>query len=105
MKISFTRISLLAFLALPVNIWGQAPDIILVGNATAIVNVDNTPSIIDHTDFGNACTSGTSTTRSFTIGNVGNDILNLLNAPVFVSISGPAAAEFAIKTEIGRAHV
>ena len=90
--------SLLAFLALPVNLWGQAPDIVLLGNATSIINGDNTPSIFDHTDFGNACTSGTGITRSFTIGNVGNDMLNLLNAPVFVTISGPAGADFVIKT-------
>ncbi|WP_395043269.1 choice-of-anchor D domain-containing protein, partial [Flavobacterium sp.] len=68
-----------------------APEINLLGNAISIVDGDTTPVITDWTDFGSS-NVGSPITRTFTIQNLGNAILNL----GAISFSGINASEFTI---------
>ena len=62
------------------------PEIDIQGNGISIANGDDTPSISDHTDFGNVIVGG-SRERTFTIVNTGNDDL-IFNSTPYVSVSG-----------------
>lgn len=64
------------------------------GNGVDIANNDTTPSLTDHTDFGNV-EQGQGGTRTFTIRNTGLAPLNLTGTPL-VAVSGTAAADFTI---------
>lgn len=55
-----------------------APDTFVTGNNIEIDDGDNTPYIIDNTNFGSAAI-GTTMTRTFTIGNNGTTDLNITN--------------------------
>ncbi len=70
------------------------PKIDVQGNAIPIANGDDTPSISDHTDFGNVIVGG-SKERTFTIFNSGNDDLILTGGP-YVSVTGEG---FSIRTQ------
>ncbi|MCL4253432.1 MAG: choice-of-anchor D domain-containing protein, partial [Anaerolineae bacterium] len=59
------------------------PEINVQGNATTIVNGDNTPDTTDDTDFG-ATTVGTALTNTFTIQNIGSQTLNITGAVTVV---------------------
>jgi hypothetical protein len=65
---------------------GAFNEIAVKGNDNFITDGDNTPSLIDHTDFGSLFI-GSNTLRSFTIFNTGIDSLRITAA----SISGPVA--------------
>ena len=73
---------------------GTAPEISVIGNGVEIVNGDTTPSLADHTDFGNADLVNVIILRTFTIQNNGNTTLNLSGG--LVTLSGANAADFAI---------
>lgn len=72
----------------------QAPEINVKGNGTTIVDGDASPSLTDHTDFGNQSVCSGSVVRTFTIENTG--LANL--AISSVSISGTNAADFSVTT-------
>jgi len=76
---SGTRIAVIATI--------KYPEIEVRGNASIITNGDNTPSTLDWTDFGT-----TNLTRTFTIRNIGNALLNVDD----ITISGANASEFTI---------
>lgn len=69
------------------------PEINLVGNGTSISNNDLSPSLADHSDFGNACINQVSV-RTFTIQNIGTANLAVSS----LSISGPSASSFTVGT-------
>jgi VCBS repeat-containing protein len=73
------------------NVTVIAPEINLTGNSVTIVDGDVTPSVTDHTDFGNT-TIGTPIVKTFTIENTGNDNLDVST----LAISGADAANFSI---------
>ena len=72
------------------------PEINITGNGTAITDGDLTPSITDHTDFGNVNEAGGTTIRTFTIENTGTKILNLTGSSPFITIGGTHAADFSV---------
>ena len=53
------------------------PEINVKGNNTTITDGDATPSLADHTDFGNATTGGGNLVRTFTIENTGTGNLTV----------------------------
>jgi uncharacterized repeat protein (TIGR01451 family)/CSLREA domain-containing protein len=64
------------------NVTNNAPEMNVVGNAVSIVDGDNTPSVLDFTDFGTT-NVGIPIARTFTIENLG--VLNLtLTTPITV---------------------
>lgn len=67
--------------------YGIIPEIDIRGNGNSIANNDATPSGTDWTDFGN-----TTVTRTFTIYNQGNTLLNL----GAITFSGANAGEFSV---------
>lgn len=69
--------------------YGIIPEIDVQGNAVSIVNNDATPAASDWTDFGT-----TTVTRTFTIFNQGNTLLNI----GAINFTGANAAEFSITT-------
>ena len=68
------------------------------GNSVEIADGDNTPSLADHTDFGNADTAGGTVVRTFTIKNTGSADLNLTGTPK-VEVGGTHVADFAVTTQ------
>lgn len=72
-----------------------ANEINVKGNSTSIMDGDATPSLIDHTDFGNQAICSGSVTRTFTIENTGSAILTLSGAPLVV-VGGTHAADFTV---------
>lgn len=72
------------------------PEIEIQGNATEIVSGDMTPSLADHTDFGQTAVIGGTVVRTFTILNTGGADLNLTGSSPYVSISGANAADFTV---------
>ncbi|OGV37244.1 MAG: hypothetical protein A2X48_12745 [Lentisphaerae bacterium GWF2_49_21] len=72
-----------------------APKITVKGNTVLIANGDSTPSLTDHTDFGNAEVGVSTVTRTFTISNIGALALDLTGTPK-VSITGTNASEFQV---------
>ncbi len=75
------------------------PEIDVLGNDTSIVNGDTTPELADHTDFGNADFNGVTIDRTFTIKNTGLADLDLTAGPPTITLGGPDAAEFSLKTD------
>ncbi|MEP7164511.1 MAG: choice-of-anchor D domain-containing protein [Ferruginibacter sp.] len=61
-----------------VNCVPNGSDIVAQGNNIDITDGDNTPDIIDNTDFGNVVIN-TTETRSYTIKNTGTNTLNISN--------------------------
>ncbi len=72
----------------------QAPEINIQGNSINIVDGDITPSSTDHTDFGTTCVTPGTITRTFTIQNTGDLILNI----GAITFTGAAAADFSVTT-------
>ncbi|MCA0131918.1 choice-of-anchor D domain-containing protein [Winogradskyella alexanderae] len=72
-------------------------EINITGNGFDILDGDTTPTIIDHTDFGEVYVDSGSISRIFTIENQGNsNALNLNGTAPYISISGAHAADFSI---------
>lgn len=71
------------------------PDMTVSGNGQLIAIGDVTPEAVDHTDFGEVPLINTQVRRTFSIGNEGNDVLNLTGTPA-VAISGPGAQDFEV---------
>ncbi len=70
----------------------STPEILVSGNGLEIMDDDTTPTIMDHTDFGDVLLSSANLTRTFTISNTGNAELTLNN----VTLSGSHASDFSI---------
>ena len=68
------------------------------GNLVEIAHGDVTPSLADHTDFDGANLTGGSVVRSFTIGNLGFNPLNLTGTPKVV-LGGDHAADFSVSAQ------
>jgi hypothetical protein len=66
--------------------YSMPTEINIIGNGVSIADGDATPDLADHTDFG-AANVGTPITRTFTIENIGPEVLNLTGTPR-VSVSG-----------------
>lgn len=73
------------------------PEVQLTGNGNPIADKDSTPSLGDHTDFGNA-SSATPTTHTFTISNTGSLPLALTGTPR-VAVTGANAADFIVTAQ------
>lgn len=71
-------------------------EIEIQGNSTEIVSGDITPSLADHTDFGQTAVIGGTVVRTFTILNSGGADLTLTGSSPYVSISGANAADFTV---------
>lgn len=85
---------------------GTNPEINLVGNSISIVDGDTTPTIADHTDFGNVLLAGGTVVRTYTIQNTGTTTLNLAAAAASrVTISGGNAADFTVTTQPSAATI
>ncbi|MDD3321555.1 MAG: choice-of-anchor D domain-containing protein [Paludibacter sp.] len=69
-------------------------EIVLKGNGLEIVSGDITPTFTDHTKFGSVNVSSGTTSRTYTIQNLGGAPLSISN----VSLSGVNAADFSIST-------
>ncbi len=74
---------------------GLAPEIQVTGNGAEISSGDPSPSLVDHTDFGNVVVVSGLVTRTFTIANLGTLELNLTGMPL-VKITGDHAADFTV---------
>jgi hypothetical protein len=70
-------------------------EINIKGNGTSITCGDITPSLADHTDFGEADVSGGTIIRTFTVENLGGRILALLGSPR-VALSGSQSSDFEV---------
>ncbi|MHC1733387.1 MAG: choice-of-anchor D domain-containing protein [Bacteroidales bacterium] len=68
------------------------------GSGNSILSGDNTPSINDHTDFGNVLITNGVISRTFTILNTGQTNLNLTGTPT-ITLSGANAGDFTITTQ------
>ncbi len=86
--------SLVATVTIAIQEVQNAPEIDVQGNGISIADGDDTPSISDHTDFGNVIVGG-SAERIFTISNTGNGDLELTGTP-YVSVTGEG---FSIQTQ------
>ena len=75
-----------------------SPEMDVQGNSTSIVDGDSTPSLTDHTDFGDALVAGGTVVRTYTIRNTGTATLNLSGSPR-VAVSGTHAADFTVTTQ------
>ncbi|MFD0862452.1 choice-of-anchor D domain-containing protein [Sungkyunkwania multivorans] len=71
-------------------------EISVSGNGVEIVDGDNTPSLLDHTDFGTVI--GGTIVRTFTVTNYGNTNLSLTGVPVAV-ITGSGAPDFSVTVQ------
>ena len=71
---------------------GYFYEILLTNNSITISNGDTTPSSTDNTDFGIASISNSSSETTFTIDNVGDEIIELLS----VKITGTNSQDFTI---------
>jgi len=76
----------------------SAPEMDVQGNSTSIADEDITPSTTDYTDFGSVNTSSATISRTFTIKNTGNAVLNISGTPK-VTISGTNASDFTVITQ------
>lgn len=74
---------------------GQDPEMIVQGNSSNIADGDITPSLADHTDFGNQTACSGTITRTYTIQNMGFGTPLDINAGG-ITITGVNAADFSI---------
>jgi hypothetical protein len=74
----------------------STPEISVIGNNIPISNGDLTPSLTDHTDFGNVEVSSGTQSRVFTIENAGSQTLTLTGSSPYISISGTHASDFTV---------
>ncbi len=75
-----------------------APEMDVEGNDKVIYSGDTSPDSDDHTDFGNADTSGATVTRNFVIKNTGTNDLTLSDSPI-VTIGGTHASDFSLAAD------
>ncbi len=79
---------------------GVAPEIDIQGNSVSISDGDETPSTLDHTDFGGTSVSEGTITRTFTIYNQNSGsypgCLNLSGSSPYITITGEHSADFTI---------
>jgi len=75
---------------------GGGPDIEARGNGVAITNGDTTPSLADHTDFGDVATDGGTLIRTYTFTNAGIAAVGLGN----ISFSGGNSADFTVLNQL-----
>lgn len=64
------------------------PEISVIGNSLVISNGDSSPSLTDHTEFGNVDVTGGTVVRTFKIKNIGTAALNLTDIPDLVALTG-----------------
>jgi uncharacterized repeat protein (TIGR01451 family) len=74
---------------------GLAPEMDVQGNGQSIPDDDATPSVDDHTDFGNLDILNDSLEYTFTITNTGGIDLNLTGTPI-VQVTGTHASDFTV---------
>ena len=77
---------------------GVNREIDVLGNGQSIIDGDTTPSLTDHTDFGNALVSGGTVVRTFTVNNTGNSALSLTGNPR-VTVGGTHGSDFSVTTQ------
>ena len=70
--------------------YGEPPDIVVNGNGMEIADGDTTPSMTDHTDFGNVAVDDGTVTRVFAVNNFDLGTLHLTGSPR-VALSGSSA--------------
>ncbi len=80
------------------GVFSVDPEINIQGNNTSIIDGDTSPSLEDHTDFGNTSISSGTVDRIFTIENTGSYKLDLNGSPL-VSITGTHASDFSVSTD------
>ncbi|MBK9453784.1 MAG: choice-of-anchor D domain-containing protein [Bacteroidetes bacterium] len=68
------------------------PEINILGNNISILDGDNSPSLSDSTDFGDILTCTPFATRTFTVQNLSNNVLNISST----NITGPHASDFGL---------
>ena len=82
-----------------VNEAPSSAEISVTGNGFEIEDGDSTPSLLDHTDFGQASSNVGVSTKIFTIENLGaSNTLSLTGTSPFITISGADANDFNIST-------
>ncbi|MBT6554475.1 MAG: choice-of-anchor D domain-containing protein [Candidatus Marinimicrobia bacterium] len=85
--------------SLDVGVYQQsAPEISIKGNNVDIVDGDNSPSTLDHTDFGSIDAQIDSVIHTYKVFN-GNGATLTLNGTPRVSLSGTNAADFYVKVQ------
>ncbi len=77
----------------------SSPEINIKGNEVSIADGDDTPFIMDNTDFGSQNVSSGSISKTFTIENTGSQILNLTNSPNSVIVSGTNSVDFTLTVQ------
>jgi len=77
---------------------GLAPEMDVQGNSVSIADGDNTPDVLDHSDFGNTDLAIGSVIRTYTIENTGGSDLDLTDNPI-VQISGAHAGDFTVNVQ------
>lgn len=79
---------------------GVTPEIDIQGNSVSISDGDESPSTLDHTDFGGTSVSEGTVARTFTIYNQNSGsypgCLNLSGASPYLTISGDHSADFTV---------
>lgn len=75
------------------------PRMVVKGNANAISSGDTTPSTADFTNFGSTTLVGV-VNKTFNVYNTGSDDLTLDSSDPYVVISGPAAGDFTVLSDI-----
>ena len=75
------------------------PEIDIHGNGTSITDGDMSPSLTDHTDFGNILMADGTVSRTYTIYNTGEGNLTLTGAPNKVSVSGANSSDFMVTVQ------
>ncbi len=73
------------------------PEIDIQGNNVSILDGDTSPSLTDHTDFGTVSTASAPFSRTFTIYNVGDGDLTLIDSKIIVS--GTNSSDFTVVTQ------
>ncbi|MDT0559405.1 choice-of-anchor D domain-containing protein [Ichthyenterobacterium sp. W332] len=75
----------------------NAPEINILGNGITIADGDNTPNILDDTDFGNIDITSGSDIHTFTIQNTGSlNPLTLTGGSPYISVSGAHSGDFSV---------
>ncbi|WP_442506617.1 choice-of-anchor D domain-containing protein [Novipirellula sp. SH528] len=72
-----------------------APEMEVRGGGLVIADGDTTPATNDGTHFGNVSLAATAV-KTFTINNVGTEVLNLIGASPFVAIGGTNPGDFSV---------
>ena len=76
----------------------KLPEMDVQGNGQSISAGDDTPAVVDGTDFGDVNLDGATAVGTFTIENTGDEELYLTGSPM-IAISGAHAADFTITNQ------